>query len=93
MRRRFWCGGVGLAAGVALILGGGARAAGPEGDVARLTPEAARMYAAVRSARPGELKWQQIPWLVDLEEGIRTAREEQRPLLLFVSGDDPLEKC
>ncbi len=43
--------------------------------------------------RPGEFKWQQIPWLVDLGEGIRLAREEKRPLLLWVSGDDPLERC
>ena len=51
------------------------------------------MYAAVRNPRPGELKWQQIPLMVDLQEGIRLARDEKRPLLLFVSGDDPLEKC
>ena len=62
-------------------------------DVSRLSPEAARMYAAVRNPRPGELGWQQIPWRVDLQEGMRLAREEKRPLLLFVSGDDPLEKC
>ena len=42
---------------------------------------------------PGELRWQQIPWLVDLEEGIRRARAEDRPLLLFVSGDEPLGRC
>ena len=59
----------------------------------RLSPDAARLYAAVRDRRPGELAWQQIPWRVDLDEGIRMAREEKRPLLLFVSGDDPLEKC
>jgi len=62
-------------------------------DGSRLSPEAARMYAAVRNPRPGELGWQQIPWMVELQEGMRLAREEKRPLLLFVSGDDPLEKC
>ena len=69
----------------------GAMSPRPDGN--RLSPEGARLYAAVKSARPGELRWQQIPWLVDLQEGIRSAREENRPLLLFVSGDDPLEKC
>jgi hypothetical protein len=40
-----------------------------------------------------ELKWQQIPWLTDLARGQRVAREEQRPILLWVTGDDPLERC
>jgi hypothetical protein len=62
-------------------------------DVSRLSPEARRLYSAVRNPQPGELKWQQIPWLTDLQEGMRVAGEENRPLLLFVSGDDPLEKC
>ena len=67
--------------------------AAQESDVRRLPAEAARLYACVKQPHPGELKWQQIPWLTDLREGIRLAKEEKRPLLLFVSGDDPLEKC
>jgi hypothetical protein len=62
-------------------------------DFARLSPDAARMYSIVQTPRGAELKWQLIPWLVDLDAGIRAARAENRPLLLFVSGDDPLEKC
>ena len=58
-----------------------------------LPANAARMYGFIKSPHPGELKWQQIPWLTDLRQGIRQARAERRPLLLFVSGDDPLEKC
>jgi hypothetical protein len=61
--------------------------------VERLSAEAARMYRLVKTPHPGELKWQQIPWLTDLGEAIRQANVEARPLLLFVSGDDPLEKC
>jgi len=49
--------------------------------------------AAVIKPKSGEYKWQQIPWILDLSEGIRLAREEKRPLLLWVSGDDPLERC
>ena len=49
--------------------------------------------AEIVKPRPGEYKWRQIPWLLDLGEGIRLAREEKRPLLLWVSGDDPLERC
>jgi hypothetical protein len=59
----------------------------------RLPADAARMYRFVTTPQPGELKWQQIPWLTDLPEGIRQAKAEKRPLVLFVSGDDPLEKC
>jgi hypothetical protein len=59
----------------------------------RLPPDAARMYGLVTTPHPGELKWQQIPWLTDLREGIRQARAEGRAMVLFVSGDDPLEKC
>ncbi len=59
----------------------------------RLPADAARMYGLVTTPHPGELKWQQIPWLTDLREAVRQARAESRPLLLFVSGDDPLEKC
>jgi hypothetical protein len=88
---------VSLAAGTAgwkaAPAAGAPGAAAPTSDVSRLSPEAARMYAAVRNPRPGELGWQQIPWGVDLQQGIQRAREEGRPLLLFVSGDDPLEKC
>ena len=52
----------------------------------------AKRAAAIKPAAE-ELLWQQIPWVLDLNEGIRLAREEKRPLLLWVSGDDPLERC
>jgi hypothetical protein len=85
--------GVAGAASLQVPAGAPPAAAAPAPDVSRLSAEAARMYAAVRTPRPGELGWQQIPWGVDLQEAIRVAREDRRPLLLFVSGDDPLEKC
>ena len=66
-------------------------AAGTDAD--RLPAEADRVYRYVTRPLPGELRWQQIPWLVDLEEGVRRARAEGRPLLLFVSGDEPLGRC
>jgi hypothetical protein len=66
---------------------------GQNADLSALPKPAAKMYALVKKPHTGELKWQQIPWLVDLDEGIRVAKDENRPLLLWVSGDDPLEKC
>ena len=43
--------------------------------------------------RPRELKWQKIPWVMSLGEGQRLAREERRPIFLWVTGNDPLERC
>ncbi len=62
-------------------------------DVARLPAPAARLYAeTTQFLRP--TKWRDaIPWLLDLDEGIRLAKAEKRPLLIWTSGDDPLERC
>jgi hypothetical protein len=86
-----------LALGLAGLLAAPARAdvrpvSAPE-DVARLPAAAARLYAET-TLFPRPLKWRDaIPWGLDLEAGIRLAHEEHRPLLLWVSGDDPLERC
>ena len=40
-----------------------------------------------------ERKWQRIPWLTDLSVAQRLAQQEKRPLFLWVTGDDPLERC
>jgi hypothetical protein len=52
----------------------------------------ARRAAAVKPAAE-ELRWRQIPWLTDLAEGQKRARAEGRPVLLWVTGDDPLKRC
>jgi hypothetical protein len=85
-----------VAAGEALVPGTAVaadRVADQNLSVEHLRGDAARMYGFVKTPHPGELKWQQIPWLTDLPEALRQARAERRPLVLFVSGDDPLEKC
>jgi hypothetical protein len=61
-------------------------------DVGRLPADAARLYADT-TLFPRAVKYREIPWLLDLEEGIRLAKQEGRPLLLWTSGDDPLERC
>jgi hypothetical protein len=38
-------------------------------------------------------RWREIPWYTDVNEGIMAARAEKRPLLLWVTGDDPLGRC
>ena len=59
----------------------------------RLPREAFRMYSIVTRPHDGELKWQRIPWLRDLGQAIEIAKQENRPILIFASGDEPLEKC
>jgi hypothetical protein len=64
-----------------------------EEDVARLPAAAARLYAET-TLFPQPTKWRDaIPWVLDLHAGIQLAREEKRPLLIWTSGDDPLERC
>ena len=38
-------------------------------------------------------KWQQIPWLGDVNEGRKLAREEKRPLFLWAVFGEPLDEC
>jgi hypothetical protein len=62
-------------------------------DVRRLPEDAAKRYAAIKP-RPEEVKWRQIPWLVDLNKGIQIAKEEKRPLLIWTGQQShPLERC
>jgi hypothetical protein len=91
MTRRMWRGAAAVIAPFVVATAGGPADRNPGAD--RLPADAARMYGVVKTPHPGELKWQQIPWLTDLGEAARQARAESRPLVLFVSGDDPLEKC
>jgi hypothetical protein len=68
------------------------RPGGSHPDVPRLPKEAAQLYADA-TLFPRPTKWLEVPWLLDLKEGIRAARAENRPILIWVSGDDPLERC
>lgn len=61
-------------------------------DIGRLPTSAARLYAEA-TLIPRPKKYEEIPWLVDLNAGIAAAKKENRPLLIWVSGDDPLERC
>jgi len=59
----------------------------------RPTLEDLTKKAGVIKPRPDELKWQKIPWVVDVVEGVRLAREEKRPIFLWATQDEPLERC
>ncbi len=49
--------------------------------------------AAVIKPSAEELKWQRIPWLIDVGQAQRLSQQERRPIFLWVTGDDPLERC
>jgi hypothetical protein len=51
----------------------------------------ARMQAL--KPAPAALRWQQVPWLTDLKQGLALAKKENRPMLLWGSDDDPLDRC
>src|SRR4051812_16161329 len=61
-------------------------------DIVRLPAATAQLYKDV-TLFPRPMKYQEIPWLLDLEQGIKLAKEEKRPMLIWTSGDDPLERC
>ena len=59
----------------------------------RLTPDQLEMRAALLRPAPGDLKWRQIPWLTSAAEAQQLARKEQRPIFLWGSDGDPLDRC
>jgi hypothetical protein len=69
------------------------RASASAGDQLASFAEALRIRAAEIKQSPAILRWQEIPWVTDLNEGLRLAREENRPLLLWTTGDEPLGRC
>jgi hypothetical protein len=40
-----------------------------------------------------EVRWLQIPWISDLVAAAKASKAENRPLLIWASGDEPLERC
>src|SRR5262245_58835055 len=61
-------------------------------DVDRLPSWEAKAYALIRPTEK-ESQWKRIPWMTDLEDAVKVAKKENRPLLLWTAGDDPLERC
>jgi hypothetical protein len=81
-----------LSLSAAVSLRADSRPGGSHPDVPQLPKEAAQLYADT-TLFPRPAKWLTIPWLLDLNEGLRVAKAENRPILLWASGDDPLERC
>jgi hypothetical protein len=47
----------------------------------------------IRSSANSLIKVQRIPWIADVFEGFRLAKEENRPVFLYVITGDPLGDC
>jgi hypothetical protein len=85
------------------VLVAAACAHGPARDVLAQTPAEARQLlpsaaeltrlATVIKPSAEANKWQQIPWLRDVTEGRRLAKEEKRPLFLWTVFGEPLDEC
>jgi hypothetical protein len=64
-------------------------------EVKKPLPTAAELAKLVAVIKPTAAanRWQQIPWLTDVNEGRRLAREEKRPLFLWTVFGEPLDEC
>ena len=58
-------------------------------------PSAAELTQLARVIKPSAKanQWQQIPWLTDVAEGRKLAKEEKRPLFLWTVFGEPLDEC
>ena len=54
--------------------------------------ELAKKANSVR-ATAAEMNFTQIPWMTDLFEGFQLAKEENRPVFLYMITGDPLADC
>src|SRR5262245_59429596 len=55
-------------------------------------PELAKLAAVIKPSVSAN-KWQQIPWLTDVNDARKLAREEKRPLFLWTVFGEPLDEC
>ena len=51
-----------------------------------LTPETFLQYHKQIRPQPGESRWLEIPWLLDLHEARRKAAAEGKPLFVYSGG-------
>jgi len=60
--------------------------------VAEKPSELKKKAHAVR-ATAAEMNFIRIPWVTDVFEGFKLARDEQRPVFLYMITGDPLDDC
>ena len=57
------------------------------------SPAELTKLAAVIKPSAAANKWQQIPWLTDVNDARKLAKEEKRPLILWTVFGEPLDEC
>jgi hypothetical protein len=64
-------------------------------DARKTLPSPAELTRLATIIKPSATanKWQQIPWLGDVNEGRKLAKEEKRPLFLWTVFGEPLDEC
>lgn len=57
--------------------------------------ERAAVEARAAQLRPTAdmLRWYAVPWQHDLNEAVRQAKAENRPLFVWVADGEPLDRC
>ena len=58
-----------------------------------LTDATYKKWREFIDVKPAELRWQAIPWRQNFWAGVVDAQKQDRPLLLWLYGGDPLAVC
>ena len=61
-------------------------------DVDRLSDAAALRYKAIMPVE-AEYKWKRIPWMTRLDDAVKVAAKEKRPVCIWVVDNEPLDRC
>ncbi|MSU77672.1 MAG: hypothetical protein EXS16_06210 [Gemmataceae bacterium] len=61
-------------------------------DVALLPRDWALLYDDT-TLFPRSTAWREIPWLINLNDAVAAGKKENRPIQIWVPGNDPLERC
>ena len=75
-----------------IFLGSGAVAQSEAKKPAPTSADLAKLAAVIKPSAAAN-KWQQIPWLTDVTEARKLAKEEKRPLFLWTVFGEPLDEC
>jgi hypothetical protein len=81
-----------LGVGLLVVAAGAPGQAVESGKPLPTSPELAKLAAVIKPSAAAN-KWQQIPWLTDVNDARKLAKEEKRPLFLWTVFGEPLDEC
>ena len=62
------------------------------GDIDRLPGNSADYYKVIVPA-DAEMKWKRVGWMTRLDEAMKVAAKEKRPVCVWVVDNEPLDRC